>query len=459
MHHAEQILAREARLHPVAVGRHRDRVGVVDVERADRRLLRLEQRLADEGHVDGARRAPFLARIQVRPLQRLVVDGEIARGRQQRAACRVAPGAGQRRQAGDVTHRHATAGAAVETVVEPDQRGPGRTAAFTIFARQVADDVGRQAGQRCGPFRRAAAHPLGELGEPGRVAGNVVVIEQVVGNQHLHHRQCERTVRSRPRRQMHVALRRGFRAARIDAHQLRSAPLRFLQVTPAVQVRHHRVAAPDQDQLRIDHRLGVGTDGRADRRFPAQRAGRGADRAVEERCAQAMEEAPVQALALHQAHGAGIAVGQDGARIIGGNVAEPGGNGVERLVPRDALEAPLALAADTFHRMQQALVGIHAIEIVRDLGAQRAVGEGHVGRAADPHRAAVGHGDFHRAGVGTVVRAGGADHALRCNAHRSIPQMGSGWMPQRAATGAAVADQRRIGCGVAERGDGWVNST
>ena len=98
-----------------------------------------------------------------------------------------------------------------------------------------------------------------------------------------------------------------------------AAPLRLLQVAPAVQAGHHRVGAPDQDQAgplaardRAEHR--------AHGRLPAVRARGGADRALSRRSAEAMEEAPVQA-ALHQAHGAAVAVGQDRARVLGGDLA------------------------------------------------------------------------------------------------------------------------------------------
>src|SRR5690606_461820 len=143
------------------------------------------------------------------------------------------------------------------------------------------------------------------------------------------------------------------------------------------------------------------------------------------RRAEAVKEAPVQALALDQAHGAGVTVGQDRARVGGGDLAILRGDGVERLVPRDALEAALALAPDALHRVQQALVGIDALEVVRDLGAQRAVGEGHVGGAADLYRAATGDGDLHRAGVGAIVRAGRA-HAYLGRALRASGYRGGG---------------------------------
>ena len=126
-----------------------------------------------------------------------------------------------------------------------------------------------------------------------------------------------------------------------------------------------------------------------------------------------MEEAAVHRPVLQKAHRAGVAVGHDRLRAVGraGDVAEARGDLVERLVPRDAREASFALAADPAHRMQHALVGVRALEIARDLGAQDAGGRGMVRRAADGDRAAVLDGRQQRAGIGTIVRAGAAHDA------------------------------------------------
>ena len=334
------------------------------------------------------------------------------------------PGAGERGQAGDVAHRHAATGAAVEAVVEPDETAR----AAPVFDGEAADGRGGEAGERRRPLRRAGAHARGKPVEAQGVAGDVLAVEQALGDQHLHHRERERAVGAGQRGEVEVALLRGVGAARVDAHQAGAAPLRLLQVAPAVQVGDHRVGPPDEDQAGLGGGLGVGAEHGAHGGPPAVRAGGGADRAFEQGRAEAVEEAPIQALALHQAHGAAVAVGQDRARVLGGDVAVFRRDGVERLVPGDALEAALALAPHPLHRMQQAAPGIHALEVVGDLGAQRAVGEGHVGRAADLHRAAVGDRDLHRAGVGAVVRAGRthADFGGDRRGHRDLVLRPSG---------------------------------
>ena len=89
----------------------------------------------------------------------------------------------------------------------------------------------------------------------------------------------------------------------------------------------------------------------------------------------------------------------------------PCGDGIERLVPADALEFTLAFIAGAPQRKEQAILAVSALEVLRHLGAERAGGERMVLGALHFHRDAVLDGDLHRAGVGAIVRAGGA-HAL-----------------------------------------------
>ena len=118
VHDAEEIVARESRLHLRRFRRDGDGIRVVDVDRADRRVVRGEQRVADRAHVDRARRPAD----QIRPLERARIDGVGARDRQQRAARGIAPRAGERRQAGDRAHRVAAARMALQPVVQADRR-------------------------------------------------------------------------------------------------------------------------------------------------------------------------------------------------------------------------------------------------------------------------------------------------------------------------------------------------
>ena len=97
---------------------------------------------------------------------------------------------------------------------------------------------------------------------------------------------------------------RPFGAARDRCRRASRRRLGLLDERPEVQVRGDRVAAPDDDQPALGEVL------RACRPWPPNvaatpAAGRRADRAVEQRRAEAVEEARRHALALHHPHRAG----------------------------------------------------------------------------------------------------------------------------------------------------------
>jgi hypothetical protein len=243
------------------------------------------------------------------------------------------------------------------------------------------------------------------------VALDVVVVERVVHDQLVHQREGQRGVGAGQQRDVLVALVGGLGAARVDAHQLRAGALGGLRVAPEMQVAADRVAAPDQDQPRLGEVLDAHADLAAEGHRQAFGAGRGADGAIELRGAQPVEETPVHRLALHQAHGAGIAVGQDGlgASRARRHDAQARGDVVERLVPAHGLEAALALGADAAQRLQQALRVRAALQVARHLGAQHAPGVRMRRVALQARGDAVLHRRHERAGVGAVVRTG-AEH-------------------------------------------------
>ena len=272
-----------------------------------------------------------------------------------------------------------------------------------------------------GALRRPRGGTLRQLGEAGRVAVDVVVVDEIVGDQHMHEAERERAVGARQQRDVLVAFFGGRAAVRIDRDQLRAAPFGFLRAHPEMQVRRDRVAAPDQDQPAVLVLLDVHADRRADGGGPAGLAGRRADRAVEQRRAESMEEAAVHRRVLQEPHRAGVAVGKNGLRSGGRrrDGAEARGDRGQRLVPRDALETAFAFAADASHRMQHALVRVRPVEIARDLGAEHAARRRMIRRAANGDRAAVLDCRQQRARVGTVVRAS-ATHDVPAGGRRRI---------------------------------------
>jgi len=201
----------------------------------------------------------------------------------------------------------------------------------------------------------------------------------------------------------------GFALARVNADQF--GPMAFGQigVAPEVQVAGNRVAAPDQNQLglgkKFDPHAGFGPQC-VDQRLAA---GRGTDGAVEQRRAELVKKPCRHAFALHQPHGAGVAVGQDGLRVAPGNVAEPGRDVGQRRIPAYRLKLARAFGADAFEWLQDALWVVSALGVARHLGTQRAIGVRVCRVAMYLDRHAVFHGRQQRAGVGAVMRAGALD--------------------------------------------------
>ena len=303
VHDAEEVLACEARrdLAPTPARRRPD-------SSCRRRSRESADRFASSSaspiarHVDRSRRAAD----EVGALERRDIDRIGARRRQQRAAGRIAPRADQRRQAGDGAHGVAAAGMALHAVVDADRRRPGRA----VVARQRDHRLGRQC-RRCCATRSGgySAARVAQRVEADRVAIDVVVIDEVLGDQHVHQAERERGVGARQERDVLVALFGRLAAIRVDGDELRAAALRFLRARPQVQVGRDRVAAPDEDQAAVLELLDVGPDDGADRRDPAGLAGGRADGAVEQRRAEAMEEAAVHRAVLQEAHRARVVYG------------------------------------------------------------------------------------------------------------------------------------------------------
>ena len=134
---------------------------------------------------------------------------------------------------------------------------------------------------------------------------------------------------------------------------------------------------------------------------------RGANRSVEVRCTQPMEEPPIEAARLKLAHRAVIAIGQDGLRACRGirDRPEAVGDFGESIVPGDRLESALALAANASKRREQPIGAVDALEVAGHFLAQETAREAVIGIAAKLDCHAVLDGDQHAAGVGAVEGA------------------------------------------------------
>ena len=153
----------------------------------------------------------------------------------------------------------------------------------------------------------------------------------------------------------------------------------------------------------------------ADDRSPAGLAGRRANRAIEKRRAEAIEEAAIHRSVLEQAHRARVAVGQDCLRAVSriGNSLELRGDRADGLIPRNAFELPLPLRANPFHRIEQPVAVVDAVEIVGHFLAEKSPGKGMLRIAAELDGAAVLDRDDEPARIGAIVRADGTDGSER----------------------------------------------
>ena len=118
---------------------------------------------------------------------------------------------------------------------------------------------------------------------------------------------------------------------------------------------------------------------------------------------------PVDAVAHHEAHGAGIVVGPDRLGTVAAFSGEHGlGRDVEGIVPGDALELAGALGSLATQRMHQPVGMMDTLGIARDLGADDAVRVGVVLGAVDAaDLVAVEQFHIERAGRRTVMWADG----------------------------------------------------
>ena len=100
-------------------------------------------------------------------------------------------------------------------------------------------------------------HALLERFEADRIALDIVAVDQVLGDEDVHHAERERRVRAGQRRDVLAAFLGGQAAIRVDCDQLGAAPLGFLGARPEVQVRDDRVGTPNDDELRLVEALRV----------------------------------------------------------------------------------------------------------------------------------------------------------------------------------------------------------
>jgi hypothetical protein len=186
-----------------------------------------------------------------------------------------------------------------------------------------------------------------------------------------------------------------------------------------------RVAAPHDDQVGAGDLARVDAALRANPGEPACIGQEIADRQQLARITHRMAQ-PVDAVALHPPHRAGVVIRPDRLRAVAlRRLGEALGDLVERVVPRDRGEgvAPPALVADPAQRHRQPVGVMLALRIAGDLGAHHPLRVGlplSAAHPADAHPPGFRRGrldelDRQRAGARAVVRADGVDGVERQN--------------------------------------------
>ncbi|CAB4822362.1 unannotated protein [freshwater metagenome] len=237
----------------------------------------------------------------------------------------------------------------------------------------------------------------------------------------MHHRERERSIRTREWLEEGVRLVSGRRANRVDDHHTGAGCPGLLHEGPEVAVGHLGVRAPEQDEPAVAdvHRVdpvavAVGCGHALSGCGTAYRPGEpGGAEPVEETLAEGHGgEHALVAGARHGHHGGG-------AVLVDGAMQSCGDRG-ERFVPRDALEARRSLGPHPSEWVQHAVRAVHPVEEVVDLRAQLAARERVRRVPAQLGCYPVLNGHHPAAGVGTVVVAR-AQHDLRSGAHsRSV---------------------------------------
>src|SRR5581483_249552 len=127
-----------------------------------------------------------------------------------------------------------------------------------------------------------------------------------------------------------------------------------------------------------------------------------------------MEKPPVHPGIIEDPHRAGITIRKDRlAAELYRRLLKPCRDRIERLIPRDPLKPSFTLFAHTLLWIEHPVGRIFALQILRDLAAQKSSRHRMIGIAAQPAALAVIDVDQERTGIGTIARADGVSNLHR----------------------------------------------
>ena len=126
--------------------------------------------------------------------------------------------------------------------------------------------------------------------------GEVVAVAEPVAHQYVHHAERQRRVGADANRQMPVGALRRLAAPRLDDDEGHAGPAHLVGERPEMDIGGDEIGAPGDDQIAVDHRLGIGAADRADGQVPRRLAAGVAHRAGDQPArAQRMKQAEHQA--------------------------------------------------------------------------------------------------------------------------------------------------------------------
>src|SRR5712692_2336782 len=298
--------------------------------------------------------------------------------------------------------------AAVSVALEPVADGDHRRCQRPVPLDELSDLALVHAADPRGVRHRVATRQRHVLLEAGHVTLDERAVEPSLAFQLGRHCPREHDVRPRAERDVEIGLLGDLCPPRVDDDELAAGATRAVDDRYEVEVRPRHVAAPGDDELRMLGLLGPDAGHRTERPDPRLGADASAERpAIEQARAEPVEEPEVHRTAGEHAVRSGIVERKDRLRAVGGDHGrESLVDDVERLRPRNALEAPFTLGTRAAQRRLEAPLAVDEAGIrLRDLGAEHPGRIGVRARAADRDDPLVLDRDGEAAGIGTIEGA------------------------------------------------------
>ncbi|ESZ36215.1 hypothetical protein X733_05615 [Mesorhizobium sp. L2C067A000] len=252
--------------------------------------------------------------------------------------------------------------------------------------------------------------------QPLRIVGvsfEIGAVGHAFPEQHMHDRAGQRAIGAGLQHQAHIGLLHRRVLVDIDDDDPGATLLPRLDgVGHDIDLRDHGIGAPDHHAVGLRHLARIGTAQGARSHHPAGPGQIGADRAEEAGVFFRMAQ-PVDAVALHQPHRAGIEIRPDGlGAVFFFGRDEFLGDDVECRFPAGFFPDAVALGAGANKRLQQSVRMMDTIGIARDLGADHTsrIGVG-LGAMDAADAVAIEQLDLERAGRRAIMRTGGVADA------------------------------------------------